>query len=98
MGVFGIAFAPVFWGLMCAIAEAVGSLALVLGLLVRPVAIILFINMVVATALLISLHKGWVMISHPLSVGIVFLALAFTGGGRLALGTLVAPLAGRWYR
>ena len=98
MGVFGIAFAPVFWGLLCAIAEAVGGLALVVGLLVRPFAIVMFINMVVATALLVSMHKGWVTISHPLSVGIVFLALAFTGGGRLALGTLVAPLAGRWYR
>jgi len=56
------------------------------------------ITMVVATALLISLDKGWGMVAHPLSLGIVFLALAFTGGGRLALGTLVTPLAGRWYR
>jgi putative oxidoreductase len=98
MGVFGIAFAPVFWGFLCAVAEAVGGALLVLGLLVRPTAIVMFINMVVATALLVSMHQGWVGIAHPLSVGIVFLALAFTGGGRLALGTLVAPLANRWFR
>ena len=98
MGVFGITFAPAFWGFMCGVTEAVGGLALVLGLFVRPVAILQFINMVVATALMVSLHKGWGGIAHPLSMGIVFLALAFAGGGRLALGMLVTPLADRWFR
>lgn len=98
MGVFGIHFAPTFWGLMGAIAEAVGGLALVLGLLVRPFAAMMLITMVVATGLLMSMQKGWGAVAHPLSLGIIFLALIFTGGGRLAVGAAIGPLAHRWFR
>lgn len=97
---FNIHYAPEFWGFMCGFAEAIGGLFLILGLLVRPFAFIMFINMVVATAVLITsaAAKGhgyeWYMMDSfqnwfkPASMGVVFLALVFMGGGRFGISAM----------
>ncbi len=98
MGAFGIHFAPVFWGFLSAFAEAAGGLALVLGVLVRPFAALMLVNMLVATAFHAGQHHGWAQISHPLSLAIVFLCLLLAGGGRLAAGRALPGLRGKWHQ
>ena len=44
-GIFGIGFLPTFWGFRAAFAEFFGALAVVLGFLTRPGAILVAINM-----------------------------------------------------
>jgi len=92
MALFGIKYAPEFWGFMCGFAEAVGGACLVLGLFVRPAAILMFLNMVVATTAVcygvVKEGKPWLSMggfgkwAYPLSMAIVFLGLIFIGGGR----------------
>lgn len=85
----GITFAPTFWGFMAGFAEAVGGLCLILGLLMRPMALMLAFTMAMAA---LSHHlrgdgfKGW---SHATEAGIVFLALVLIGPGRYALDHLI---------
>jgi putative oxidoreductase len=98
MGVFGITFAPLFWGLMAALAEAVGGALLILGLCVRPAAFFLLVTMVVACAMLIDGGQGFSRAAHPLALAVVFLSLLVAGGGRYALGAGVAGLKEHWYR
>ena len=95
MAMFGIKYAPEFWGFMCGFAEAVGGACLILGLFVRPAAILMFLNMVVATASvcygLAKDGKPWLSMSsfgkwaYPLSMAIVFLSLIFIGRGRFGV-------------
>lgn len=98
MAVFGITFAPVFWGLMAALAEALGGALLILGLLVRPAAFFLLVTMIVATTMLAGGDNGFSRVAHPLSLAIVFLALLVTGGGRYALGAAIPGLKAHGWR
>ncbi len=98
MAVCGITFAPAFWGFMAACAEAVGGLCLALGLFVRPAAFFMLFTMAMAFGMLASKQLGFVQTSHPLSLGVVFLALLITGGGRLALGAAIPWLQAKWFR
>ncbi len=87
---FGITFLPTFWGFMAAFAEFGGGILLVLGLLFRPACFLMLITMVVAA----HVHwidaaeagealKGKIMEgSHAIELGIVLLALLFTGPGK----------------
>ena len=84
MGSVGITFWPVFWGFMAAFAEFVGGIAIVLGLAFRPMCALLTITMAVAATMHLSTGKG--SFSYPVEIGIVALALIFTGPGRLNLG------------
>lgn len=81
--VFGIGFLPAFWGFMSAVAEFVGALLVVLGLLTRPALILLLLNMAVAVTMHLTTGQG----SPELAVlyGVVWLALFFTGPGRYSL-------------
>jgi putative oxidoreductase len=74
---------------MSASTELVGGILVAIGLLTRPVAAIMAINMFVAA---FTAHKGSYFITnnppgmeYALNLGIVFLALAFTGPGRISL-------------
>src|SRR5689334_1876719 len=49
-GLWGVSFAPVFWGLMAAVAEFGGGLCLVSGVLFRPACVLMLITMSVAVA------------------------------------------------
>jgi putative oxidoreductase len=94
IGVFGIDFAPAFWGFMAAFAEGIGGLMLIIGLLTRPFSILLTITMTVAAAMHLNAGDaaGW-----PIEVGIVFLGLAFTGPGKYSLKNLIPACRNRWY-
>jgi putative oxidoreductase len=80
MGIFGLGFAPTFWGFMAAFAEFVGALLLVLGALTRPAALLLVLNMAVAALA----HITGAIDGSPemaLLYGAVFLSLLLVGPG-----------------
>ncbi len=89
----GIDFAPVFWGFMAAFAEFGGGILLALGLFFRPACFLMLVTMAVAA----HVHwldaaeageslKGKLMEgSHAIELGIVFLALLFTGPGKYSV-------------
>ncbi len=97
MAVFGVRFAPVVWGFLAMAAELFGGALLALGLLVRPAAAMLCFTMVTATAMLYAGGAPFQHYAHPLGLAVVFAALLFLGGGRLALGALIPGLRTRWY-
>ena len=81
--VFGISFLPVFWGFMSMLAEFVGGLLIVFGLLFRPALVLLIINMVIAALMHMVTGQGSPELALVYSIG--FLALFFTGPGRYSL-------------
>jgi putative oxidoreductase len=85
-----ITWYPVFWGFMAAFAESIGSCLLIVGVLVRPAALLLACNMFIAV--LTHLHMpadapnhGWKGASHALELMSVYLCLLFTGPGKFSL-------------
>ncbi|MFB6247993.1 MAG: DoxX family protein [Salinibacter sp.] len=84
MEIFGLGFAPTFWGFMAAIAEFVGALLVAIGLLTRPAALLVTLNMsVAATAHLTGVIDGGPEMA--LLYGIVFLSLLFIGPGKYSV-------------
>ena len=85
LGIWGVTFAPAFWGFMAAFAEFGGGILMVLGFLFRPAMAMMAFNM--AVALSFHVHKGddFNVYSHALEAGVVFLGLLFVGPGRLSL-------------
>lgn len=84
MEIFGLGFAPTFWGFMSAFAEFFCALLVVVGFLTRPAAIFVVINALVAT----TAHLTGAIEGGPeLAVlyGIIFFSLIFTGPGRYSL-------------
>jgi len=69
---------------MAAFAEFVGGIGIVLGLAFRPMCALLTITMAVAATMHLSTGEG--KFAYPIEIGIVALALIFTGPGRLNLG------------
>jgi len=85
MAHFGIHFAPTFWGFCAALAEFGGGIALILGLAVRPASASLAFTMLVAAVMHLAAGEGLKGASHPIEIGVVFLALILAGGGRFSL-------------
>lgn len=85
MKFMGIGFAPSFWGFMSASAELFGGILIALGLLTRPIAMIMAFNMVVAVVLKFSTGAGMGGASQAIEVGIVFLSLILIGPGKYSL-------------
>jgi putative oxidoreductase len=90
MEVLGISFAPVFWGLLAALAESVCSLLLVLGVLFRPAAAMLAFTMLVAVLRHLNLpvddpSSGWKGASHALELLSVYAGLLLAGAGRFRI-------------
>lgn len=84
MGVLSIHFAPLFWGLACAIVETVGGLFLILGFWFRPVCVLLIFNLLVAA--LVSYKAGGLGdASHAIEDGITFIGLLFLGPGKYSI-------------
>ena len=84
MGVLGIHFAPMVWGLACAIVETVGGLFLILGFWFRPVCVLLIINLAVAA--LVSYKGGGLGdASHAIEDAVTFLGLLFLGPGKYSI-------------
>ena len=87
MEIFGLGFAPTFWGFMAAVAEFVGALLIALGLLTRPAALLLVVNMGVAA----TAHMSGAIDGSPESAllyGFVFLSLLLIGPGKYSVDEL----------
>jgi len=80
LGVFGVHFAPTFWGLMAAFSEFFGGLLLILGLFFRPALFFMTFTMLVATTS--TLHGGFTQFATPLSMLVVLASLILIGPGK----------------
>jgi len=84
MEMFGLGFAPTFWGLLSALAEFVAALMVVVGVATRPAALFVLLNMLVAA----TAHITGAIDGGPemaLLYGIVFLSLLFIGPGKYSI-------------
>lgn len=81
----GLNFAPTFWGLMAALAEAAGGILIILGLWFRPAAIFLTLNMIVASAMHLGKGDGLMEASHAIELAFVFAGLIFIGPGKYSI-------------
>ncbi|MBE7177685.1 MAG: DoxX family protein [Mucilaginibacter polytrichastri] len=84
MGTVGISFLPVVWGLLAAIAEAVGGLFILIGFLFRPASFFLLFTMAIATCMHLK-SEGLMQASHALELAFVFAGLLFTGPGKYSV-------------
>ncbi|MFB6098941.1 MAG: DoxX family protein [Salinibacter sp.] len=83
-GIFGIGFLPTFWGFLSAFAEFFCALLVVVGLLTRPAALLVVVNMFVAA----TGHMSGVIDGGPemaLLYGFVFLSLVLIGPGKYSI-------------
>lgn len=85
MKVIGIDFLPVFWGFAAAATETFGSFLLILGLFHRPVSALLAFTMLIATLVHLNSGDGISVASHAMELGLIFIALIFTGPGKYAV-------------
>ncbi len=81
----GINFAPEFWGFMAATAEFGGGILLILGFFFRPACALLAFTMLVAAVTLTRAEGSIFAASHPIELGIVFLALILIGPGKYSI-------------
>lgn len=86
MGLIGIDFAPLIWGVLAALVETVGGFLLVIGFLFRGAAFFLFLTMLLATFLKIDGGAEFVSgIGYPLAMAAITCCLMFTGPGKIAV-------------
>ncbi len=85
MSMVGISFAPAFWGFMAAAAEAIGGAFIILGLLHRPVALMLLFTMIIAVFTHVASGDPFGVYSNALKGLVVFMALVITGPGKFSL-------------
>jgi len=81
----GIHFWPVMWGFLCAVVETFGGFLLVLGLVFRPVCVLILINLLVAVAMQLRTGGGISDASHAIEDAVVFAGLFFIGPGRFSV-------------
>ncbi|WP_211285255.1 hypothetical protein SPACI_000290 [Sporomusa acidovorans DSM 3132] len=89
MSVFGISFAPAFWGFMSGFTEFFGGLLLALGLFYRPICVLLAGNMAVAFTSQMLEGKGLFKASQSLEDGFSFLGALFVGPGKYSLDQIL---------
>jgi len=82
---FGVEFWPIMWGFLSAVVETFGGFLLILGLVFRPVCLLLVVNLVVAAALNFGNGEGIDGAAHAMEDAIVFAGLFFTGPGRYSV-------------
>jgi putative oxidoreductase len=97
MKLIGLDFAPTFWGLMAAVAEAVGGQLLALGLFFRFTCALLLGTMVMATVQHVGTGDAFQVYSHALEAAFLFLGLLFAGPGRYSLDQVLFPPRRRLY-
>jgi putative oxidoreductase len=86
----GITFLPVIWGFLGAVIEFFGGIALVLGLGTRIASAFLAAMMIVATAWHVVKGDSFMAYSFPLSLFVVFVALAMIGSVGYSLDNYLA--------
>lgn len=89
MGNIGIHFWPTFWGLCAGIIEFVGGLSLVLGLFVRKWVVFMAFVMLIAVIFHAKHGDQWTVLSYPLAMLFVFLALLMLGSGAYSLDAII---------
>ena len=87
MAVFGIEFAPTFWGFMATVSEFLGGMCLITGILFRPACALMTFTMFMAV--MANFRGGYGLASQPLELCILFLSLIFTGAGNLTIPKLL---------
>lgn len=97
MKLVGIDVAPAFWGLVAAVAEAVGGQLLALGLFFRFACALLLGTMLMATLQHISSGDGFNGYSHALEAAFLFLGLLLAGPGKYSIDQLLFPARRRLY-
>lgn len=83
----GIDFGHVYWGFLAALTETVGAAFLMLGLLFRPVCLMLGFMMLVAS--LFHINTGQGTPAHTLKNMFVLVGLLFIGPGKYSLDALI---------
>jgi len=89
MEIFGLGFAPTFWGFMAGFAEFFCAIAVVVGFLTRPTAILLVINMFVASMAHYIGPYGIGGLEKAAIFGLVFLSFIFTGPGKYSIDEMM---------
>lgn len=85
MAIFGLGFAPIFWGVLAALTETVGGALLVIGFLFRGAAFFLMMTMVVATVFVFQkFGLDLQYLGFPLVMLAVSAGLMLTGPGKIA--------------
>jgi putative oxidoreductase len=84
-GSIGIHFFPMLWGFLSAATETAGGFLLILGLVFRPVCLLLLLNLVVAAAFTYSLDHSFGDATHAIEDAIVFAGLFFIGAGKYSM-------------
>ena len=82
--VLGVDFGHTLFGAAAVGAETIGALLVIIGFKTRLAAMSIVCTMVVAALMHIDKADSWSKISHPIEVGIGFLALWIAGPGRYA--------------
>lgn len=90
MSIIGLSFAPAFWGFMAALAEFVGGLLLIIGVLTRPVAAMMLFTMLIATFMHIQAGDPINTIMHPLKGLVVFAGLLLSGAGKYSVDNMLS--------
>lgn len=85
MSNLGIDSYHIYFGFLAACSEFFGGIFLIFGLYMMPVLLILTATMIVAFVTQIARDAGYSGIAHPLSLGIVFISMLFTGAGKYSL-------------
>ena len=88
MSSLGVDFGFIFWGFMAAFAEFAGGILLGLGLLFRPVCVLLFLTMLVAAFKHITAGDDFKKYAHALELAILLFGLYFIGPGKFSLDTI----------
>jgi len=81
----GIEFGHTFFGAAAVAAETIGAALVIIGLKTRPAATSIVLTMAVAAIMHQSKGDSWSQISHPIEVGIGFLAICIAGAGKYGI-------------
>lgn len=97
MKMVGLDFTPAAWGLVAALAEAVGGQLLALGLFFRIACAFLLGTMIMATLMHVLSGDDFNAYSHALESAALFLGLLFIGPGKYSLDQALFPARRRLY-
>jgi putative oxidoreductase len=88
VSVLGIDFGLILWGFMAAFSEFVGGIFIGLGLLFRPMCILIFLTMCVAALKHILAGDDFKKYAHALELAILFFSIYFTGPGKYSIDSI----------
>lgn len=91
MSAVGINFAPAFWGFLGAFTESIGGILFALGLLHRPISLMLVGMMGMAIVSHVSQGDGFMGYSHALELMIIFIAMFISGPGKYSVDQKLIP-------